>query len=133
MSLLLPNAFVLVAVSALACASDPRRELTRGLYSQSSIRLVASGHDTTLDNESELAASFPSAITINPAHGYDIDIGASRRHGQYRLQHDSVAFFGPRGVFLAGKVFGDTLDLHVVAISREDASQDVAIRFVRSN
>ena len=76
----------------------------------------------------------PSLIQVQYCgHGYDIDIGASRRHGQYRLQHDSVAFFGPRGVFLAGKVFGDTLDLHVVAISREDASQDVAIRFVRSN
>lgn len=78
-------------------------------------------------------SGFPSAVTTGDAHGYSVDIGASRMVGKYLVRHDTVLLYGKSGPFLVGLVEGDTLNLHVVSVSAKDASQDVEIWFVRSN
>lgn len=130
---LLSPAVLFLTIAALACKPDPGPEIAHGEYSRSSTHLTVSGTDTIVDGDDDIVSGFPSAVTIGDAHGYSVDIGASRMVGKYLVRHDTVVFYGKSGPFLVGLVEGDTLNLHVVSVSATDASQDVEIWFVRSN
>lgn len=130
---LLPNAILLFTIAVLACKPDPGPEIAHGEYARSSTHLTLSGTDTIVAGDDDIVSAFPSALTIGDAHGYSVDIGASRMVGNYLVRHDTVVFYGKSGPFLVGLVAGDTLDLHVVSVSAKNASEDVEIWFARSN
>jgi hypothetical protein len=130
---LLPNAILLLTVAVLACKPDPGPELTHGEYSRSTTHLTVSGTDTIVEGDDEMVSAYPSSVTIGDAHRYSADIGGNRMLGNYLVRHDTVLFYGKSEPFLVGLVAGDTLNLHVVAVSAANASQDVEIWFVRSN
>ena len=129
---LLPPAVLLLTIAVFAC-KKAGPELAQGEYARSSTHLTASGADTIVEGDDEIVSGFPSALTIGEAHGYSVDIGASRTVGKYFVRHDTVVFYGESGPFLVGLVAGDTLNFHVVSVSAKDASQDVEIWFVRAN
>ena len=130
---LLPPAVLLLTIAVLACRPDPGAEIAHGAYERLSTHLTMSGADTIVVGDDEIVANFPSALTIGDAHGYTADVGGSRMVGKYLVRHDTVLSYGKSGPFLVGLVAGDTLNLHVVAVSAANASQDVEIWFVRSN